>query len=317
MLRSKLPSLATLTGAFSVGLGLGIFFKNSPNDESSFISNNFKLNRPHYAATVQNPPPSAIIPEQSIMPVKSVDDLSIRNMNRTREIMQHGYPSLDNLRVFDNYVLSYDRRNRVANWVYEHITSTHIKPAQDVDRGKSEFKEDAFIHQYFRSTNHDYYKSGYDRGHLAAAANHRSSQHHMDQTFFLSNIAPQVGQGFNRDKWNDLEKEARNLVKKNDNVWVCTGPLYLPRREADNKLYVKYEVIGPHNVSVPTHFFKVILCEKQGVYTLYSYVLPNAPCDNSTPLTNYLVPIDSIERAAGFLIFDKVPRNQIKYLNPK
>jgi len=82
-----------------------------------------------------------------------------------------------------------------------------------------------------------------------------------------------VGQGFNRDKWNDLEKEVRNLVKKYDNVWVVTGPLYLPKRESDNKSYVKYEVIGNNNVAVPTHFFKVVLCEKQGIYSLYPYVL--------------------------------------------
>ena len=37
-------------------------------------------------------------------------------------------------------------------------------------------------------------KSGYDRGHLAAAANHRSSQDSMCATFFLSNMSPQVGE---------------------------------------------------------------------------------------------------------------------------
>ena len=106
----------------------------------------------------------------------------------------------------------------------------------------------------------------------------------------------------------------RGLVKKFDNVWVVTGPLYLPRREADNKFYVKYEVIGKNNVSVPTHFFKVVLCEKQGNYTIFPYVLPNQPCDNATPLSSYLVPLDSIERAAGFLLFDKLPRNQLKLI---
>lgn len=82
-------------------------------------------------------------------------------------------------------------------------------------------------------------------------------------------------------------------------------------------MYIKYEVIGPQHVAVPTHFFKVVLCEKQGEYKLFSYVLPNLPCDQSTPLTNYLVPIDSIERAAGFLIFDKIPRKSIKSINGK
>jgi len=124
-----------------------------------------------------------------------------------------------------------------------------------------------------------------------------------------------VGVGFNRDKWNDLEKEVRGLVKKNDNVWVVTGPLYLPHREPDGKMYVKYEVIGNQQVAVPTHFFKVVVTEKSGQYGLLSYVLPNAPCDKGIPLNNYLVPLDSIERAAGFLLFDRLPRNTIKSIN--
>lgn len=89
--------------------------------------------------------------------------------------------------------MSYDRRNRVANWVFEHLTYEKMRSNEDTDRGKSEFKEDPFIHPYFRSRNQDYRSSGYDRGHLAAAANHRTNQRMMDQTFFLTNMAPQVG----------------------------------------------------------------------------------------------------------------------------
>lgn len=191
------------------------------------------------------------------------------------------------------------------------------RSVEDTDRGKSEFQEDSYFHQYFRATNGDYRGSGYDRGHMAAAANHRLAQSFMDQTFVLSNIAPQVGVGFNRDKWAELEKHVRGMVRKNDNVWVCTGPLYLPRKESDGKTYIKYEVIGQNNVAVPTHFFKVVVCEKAGEFHLMSYVMPNAPCDNSTPLANYLVPLDSIERSAGFLLFDKLQRNRFKSINKK
>lgn len=72
------------------------------------------------------------------------------------------------------------------------MTEKIPRSLEDTDRGKSEFKEDTVIHPYFRATNSDYRGSGYDRGHLAAAANHRLNQLIMDQTFFLSNMAPQV-----------------------------------------------------------------------------------------------------------------------------
>lgn len=65
---------------------------------------------------------------------------------------------------------------------------------------------------------------------MAAAGNHRVCQNDVQQTFLLTNIAPQVGVGFNRHSWNRLEKYVRKLVKSYENVYVCTGPLYLPYR---------------------------------------------------------------------------------------
>ena len=82
------------------------------------------------------------------------------------------------------------------------------------------------------------------RGHMAAAGNHMTDQRFMDETFLLSNMAPQVGRGFNRDKWEHLERYVRKLTKLYRNVYCCTGPLYLPHMEPDGKMYVKYQVIG-------------------------------------------------------------------------
>lgn len=84
--------------------------------------------------------------------------------------------------------------------------------------------------------------TGYDRGHLAAAGNHRRSQLAMDQTFYLTNMSPQIGRGFNRDKWNDLEKHVRRTARKSLNTYVVTGPLYLAKVEADGNSYIKYKV---------------------------------------------------------------------------
>lgn len=172
--------------------------------------------------------------------------------------MKYGFPGLDHVRSYDDYVLSYDRRNRVAHWVFEHLTKDTLKPNNSIDRSKCEFTPDQSIHPFFRyffskqlllcsnieivfrkiliiifqllrSDNSDYKRSGYDRGHLAAAGNHKLDQKHVQQTFYLTNMAPQVGQGFNRDSWNRLEKYVRKLTNVYKDVYVCTGPLYLPK----------------------------------------------------------------------------------------
>lgn len=72
------------------------------------------------------------------------------NVSRISQIMKYGFPGLDNIRSFDNYVLSYDKRNRVAHWVFEHLTPESCKANEDVDRSLCEFKPDESIHPYFR-----------------------------------------------------------------------------------------------------------------------------------------------------------------------
>ncbi|CAD0205188.1 unnamed protein product [Chrysodeixis includens] len=238
--------------------------------------------------------------------------------DRVSQIMKYGFPSLDNVRSYDDFVLSYDRRNKVPNWVFEHITKDHIAKNDQVDRSKCDFKPDESIHPFFRSQNTDYKGSGFDRGHMAAAGNHRLTQKHVEQTFFLTNMAPQVGEGFNRHAWNTLEKHVRKLTKVYNNVYCCTGPLYLPRREADGKSYVRYQVIGANTVAVPTHFYKVVVGEApDGTLDMEAYVMPNQKIPDETPVSSFMVPPETVERAAGLLFFDKVHRSKLNRINGK
>ncbi|XP_003690946.1 endonuclease G, mitochondrial [Apis florea] len=237
---------------------------------------------------------------------------------RISEIMKYGFPGLDHVRSYEDFVLSYDRRNRVAHWVFEHLNKEKLQANQEISRSKCEFKSDPSIHPFFRAENNDYKGSGYDRGHLAAAGNHKCAQKHIDETFFLSNISPQVGVGFNRDSWNRLEKYVRHLTKIYKDVYVCTGPLYLPKIEANGKKYVRYEVIGTNHVAVPTHFYKIVVGETHdSKLEMEAFVMPNTPIDDNTPLTNFQVPPESIERAAGLLFFDKISRDKLNKINGK
>lgn len=69
---------------------------------------------------------------------------------RVSEIMKYGFPSLDNIRSYSDYVLSYDRRNRVAHWVFEHLTVDSVKSNPGIDRAKCDFRPDDSIHPFFR-----------------------------------------------------------------------------------------------------------------------------------------------------------------------
>ena len=69
----------------------------------------------------------------AIMPGKQETGLVVRDQQevvpepgpgagRIGQIMRFGFPGLDNIRSHSDYVLSYDRRNRVPHWVFEHLT---------------------------------------------------------------------------------------------------------------------------------------------------------------------------------------------------
>ena len=99
---------------------------------------------------------------------------------------------------------------------------------------------------------------------------------------------------------------------------IVTGPLYLPKREADGKWRVSYEVIGnPPNVAVPTHFYKVIFAEDgktDGPVAVGAFVLPNAKISNKTPLTEFAVPLEIVERASGVQFAEKLEKSRRKEL---
>ncbi|XP_060613696.2 endonuclease G, mitochondrial [Anolis sagrei] len=217
-------------------------------------------------------------------------------------LSKYGSPGFLPLRLRDSFALCYDPRSRSALWVMERL-----RPGGgEADRALCRFHADPEAHPFHRATHEDYQGSGFHKGHLAAAANHRHSQDAMQSTFCLANVAPQDPH-LNQNAWNNLEKYCRSLTKYNQSVYVCTGPLFLPRMEADGKMYVKYQVIGKNHVAVPTHFFKVVLLEKaSGEVELRSYVMPNAPVDEKLPLERFLVPIESIERASGLLFVPNI-----------
>ncbi|AMD20898.1 HDR156Cp [Eremothecium sinecaudum] len=218
---------------------------------------------------------------------------------------KYGFPGpIHDLQTHEGFISCYDRRMRNPYWVVEHITAESLA-ANNAARKKSFFKEDDKIPDMFKARLRDYFRSGYDRGHLVPAADAKYSQTAMDETFYLTNMCPQVGDGFNRDYWARLEQYCRRMANKYKSVRIVTGPLYLPKKCPDGKYRVTYEMIGnPPNIAVPTHFFKLLVAEGDSVY-VSAFVLPNEPIPDSTKLSEFQVPVNALERATGLQFLHK------------
>jgi len=196
----------------------------------------------------------------------------------------------------EGYVLAYDGRIRGASWVYEELTAASI--ANNVDRSHFDFMEDPKIPTHLRSTKEDFKGSGYDRGHLCPAGNARASAEAMKESFYLSNISPQNPQ-LNRKYWLKLERHVRDLTKSYDVVYVITGPLFMPKKGADGKRYVQYEVIGKNDVAVPTHYFKVLQAKKGKAIHAEAFIIPNEPVQDDSPLKDFSTTLEKVAKAAG------------------
>lgn len=233
-------------------------------------------------------------------------------------LFAYGFPGpVNDLRNAPALISSYDRRTKNPHWVAEHITPQSLA-IQNGDRRHSVFSEDMGIPEKFRAKLSDYLRSGYDRGHQVPAADAKWSQEAMDGTFALSNMCPQVGDGFNRDYWAHFEDFCRRLTSFYPSVRIVTGPLYLPKRDVDGKWRISYEVVGhPPNVAVPTHFYKVIFAEDGnagGNVSLGAFVLPNDKIPNDKPLKDFEVPIEALERASGLEFASLLPPARRKSL---
>lgn len=240
------------------------------------------------------------------------------------EFFKYGFPGpVHDMATHQEFVSVYDRQTKNPYYVVEHITPNSIsKKIDNGDRKNSVFKEDESIPDKFRARLKDYFRSGYDRGHQAPAANAKFSQLAMDETFYLTNMSPQVGAGFNRDYWAHFEDFCRRLTKDYNSVRIITGPLYLPKKCNDGKFRVEYEMIGnPPNIAVPTHFFKLIVAEKSfkrsnnsNDIAIAAFVMPNEIIPNETPLRNFEVPIESLEKSSGLEFLKNVSNNNKKSL---
>ena len=187
------------------------------------------------------------------------------------------------------YSLSYSEAHEQAEWVaYElkksHLSNTNFKrPYFEIDpsvkTGAADWR--------------NYKNSDYDRGHLCPAGDRNYSQSAHDETFLTSNISPQDHE-FNSGIWNTLEQKTRYWASKYDGVFVVTGGI----------LKGTMKTIGTEKVSVPNHFYKIILDSNQGKIKMIAFLMPNK--DSNRPLYEFVVSVDSIESLTGIDFFPEL-----------
>jgi endonuclease G len=188
--------------------------------------------------------------------------------------------------VHSGFSLLYDESHEQACWVAYELTKAETAT---IFKRTNKFISDPMV-ATGSATNVDYAHCGYDRGHLAPAGDMGWSATTTAESFYYSNMSPQVF-GFNRGIWKQLEKQVRNWAIKYGEIYVVTGPI----------LTEGLPTIGPDGVSVPKYYYKVILEYNANGVKGIGFVLTNA--SSTEPLANYAVSIDIVEELTGIDFF--------------
>lgn len=189
------------------------------------------------------------------------------------------------------FSLSYNYDWKIPNWVAYELTDVEV--AGEVPR-YDRFKPDPMVPKNVTAVTDDYKHSGYDRGHMAPAADMKWDEQVMKESFYLSNICPQ-NPNLNGGAWKDLEEQVRDLASQKGSIFVVCGPIV---NNTD-------KTIGMNKVVVPQAFFKVLLQEEDGQLHAIGFIYENI--SGRKPMSTYARTIDEVEELTNINFFPSLP----------
>ena len=188
------------------------------------------------------------------------------------------------------YTLSYSEEHEQAEWVYYTLKSNQLNSAVErKDNFRPDFKVKTSSAQLY-----DYKGSGYDRGHLAPAADMKYNSSSMSESFFTSNMSPQSA-SFNRGIWRKIEKQFRDWSYKYGELVIVTGPVL----KGEN-----YGSIGYNKVTIPKWYYKVAI-DPNNYDRNVAILIENK--GSSASIKSFVVTIDYLEEFSGLDFFHSLP----------
>lgn len=211
---------------------------------------------------------------------QSLQNLEIPNATTSRE---------EQLIRHKGYIVSYNKSWKLPNWVSYELTRAELTGKA---KRNNRFMSDPFVYEGSAS-NKDYARSGFDKGHMAPAADMKWDEVAMKESFYFSNVCPQHPE-LNRRKWKDLESQIRDWARTDSVLIIICGPL----------VDKQSKTIGRNLITVPTGFFKIILSPFPTPRAI-GFIFKNER--SVANLRSYCITIDNIESITGLDFFSHLP----------
>ena len=201
------------------------------------------------------------------------------------------------------FSIEYDCTQKSARW--SACTFSTATPDNDAGRG-DRFTEDPKIPVQYQTSYSDYTNSGYSRGHLVASSDRQYSEEANLQTFYMSNINPQIQNGFNGGIWANLEKCVQKwgtITNDQDTLYAVKGGTI--DQQGNIIKYLKEN----NTIPVPKYFYMAILSLKGGEYHAIGFWFEHKSYEKGESYKSYAISIDKLEEYTGIDFFHNLPDN--------
>lgn len=218
-----------------------------------------------------------------------------------------------------NYALEWNPDMRHANWVaFSFDTTTSADAVKRTDA----WKEDPKLPVEMQTTEEDHKSDGFDKGHLCASEDRVYSKEANEQTFYYSNMSPQLND-FNGGFWAKMEARVQNWGRSTatgtfDKVYVAKGGTMndLLKNFTGTKVQGGTPTTDEngftiHGLACPKYYFMAVLAQKGDTFQAIGFLVehkegyPRNP--SASELKQYVVSIDELEKKTGIDFFCNLP----------
>ena len=212
------------------------------------------------------------------------------------------------------YTLLYDYETLLPVWVSWHLDADDMG---NIER-RDNFRPDTVLPDAYQVDTDDYTNSGFARGHLCPNADRDGNKERQDETFFMTNIAPQ-NSSFNSGDWKSLESYCQKQASSGSELFIVAGVYGNGGIDKDgNKVstYTNPKKDGAKELSIPSHFWKVVVILDDGDGDLaridedtvaFAVDFDNAPVPDDLGWEDYAISIDTLESRTGLDFLSTLP----------
>ena len=217
-----------------------------------------------------------------------------------------------------NYTVCYSSKHHAPLWVAAPVHRAYKGDVKRVDNYDFDPTLPVNIQTRLARSYGDY-----TRGHMLGSAERTASREMNNQTFYSTNIAPQLREGFNArgGAWNNLEYFVDRQVCA-DTLYVVTGAIYEPFTDSDGALIEPRTTRNKNDnkqIGVPTAYYKALLRTRSGrtgrsveeckasELKCAAFIVGHRSASGRKPSADDMISIKELERLTGINFFANVP----------